>query len=470
MSERTSALRPVNSSGASSGDRRPPSTRRGASGPAASQYVLASQIPALEITTAPRHRRRWRLRMMSGDSPHISPLRRCSTCAGFEQLTGEPRQAGPRQRAAGGQELPHAGALDEIRHEIDEIAFIAVITDVQDRRMRELQRAGLVKKPLAHRIVSIGGAPQDADRHRMTERAVHAAVHGVPGRPVRALLRRRMCRVYSRCCRTGRALGDSQRLGSGIARPWRRSHASASRSWRGRARPRVEHTGSPGHPLLGTGRRLGAPPPAHWSSFERQPPFAISRSGSHRNTSERASTSPRSLSGRHRRQADELSSCQPRPRALLRTFATESTTLWMRPSPKSCATIRGFRSEWTMPAYGRAPGVTDRRADSLQLSTSTAAFGDSSLKAGPLSSSSPERRAGRRRCSRGSNDVGVAKLFADQAFTTRLVGAGLPYRQNHLIATGRPTARRSTAGGADAHLRRPRELPPSPEAGPLRGT
>ena len=136
------------------------------------------------------------MRMMSGLTPHNSPLRRCSTCAASTSCAASRLQPRPRQRARRLHQLAQARALDEVGDEVDQPALFAVVAHLDDRRMRDLQRLRLAQEARARPLpVALAVAPQQADRHRVPHRAVHPSIdfaaEAAGAQPLAELVRRR---------------------------------------------------------------------------------------------------------------------------------------------------------------------------------------------------------------------------------------------------------------------------------------
>ena len=97
---------------------------------------------------------------------------------GFDELRGQAAQPRPRQCARGLHQLPQARAFDEVRHEVHETRLLAVVAYLDDRRVRDLQCLRLAKETRTRAFpVPFAIPPQQADRHGMPHRAVHAHVN-----------------------------------------------------------------------------------------------------------------------------------------------------------------------------------------------------------------------------------------------------------------------------------------------------
>ena len=113
-----------------------------------------------------------------GSGRTAGPWRRCSARAASSSCDEQRPKARPRDRPRLRHQLAQARSQDELGDEVDEVALFAVIADLDDRGVRQLQRPGLAKKPRADPVpVALAARPQHPDRNRMAERAMHAAKH-----------------------------------------------------------------------------------------------------------------------------------------------------------------------------------------------------------------------------------------------------------------------------------------------------
>jgi hypothetical protein len=92
-----------------------------------------------------------------------------------DQLRQQRRKPRPWHRAFRAQHVAQPRPLDQIGDEVDEIAFLAVVADLEDRGMRHLERPRLAEKSRADGVpVAIGTLAQQPDGDRTAERAVRA--------------------------------------------------------------------------------------------------------------------------------------------------------------------------------------------------------------------------------------------------------------------------------------------------------
>ena len=184
---------------------------------------------------------------MSGVRPQSRPWRRCSARAASTQLHEQRLQARPRDRPRLRHQLAQAWSEDELGHEVDEVALFAVVADLDDRGVPQLQRPRLAEEPRADTVpVALAARPEHPDRHRMAERAVHAAKHlaaeAARADPLLDVVRREQ--------RRGRRLGGSLPAGRRRRRSPRRSPPWSATNPRvaSRARARRPHPPRPGGP------------------------------------------------------------------------------------------------------------------------------------------------------------------------------------------------------------------------------
>jgi hypothetical protein len=117
---------------------------------------------------------------------------------------------------------------------VDEVAFLAVVADLEDRGMRDLERPRLAEKPRADGVpVAIGTLAQQPDGDRVAERAVRAAEV--------------LAAETARTERLTQLVGAEQSARGGCrrdtARDHRRSRRAACRPPARRRRPRPWDTG-----------------------------------------------------------------------------------------------------------------------------------------------------------------------------------------------------------------------------------
>ena len=99
----------------------------------------------------------------------------------LDQLHCQASEPLPLERAGCVHQLPQARTVDEIGDEIDEIPLLAVVADLDDRRMRDLQRLRLAEESRPGAFpVAVAVAAQQANCDRMPHRAVQAPVDFAP--------------------------------------------------------------------------------------------------------------------------------------------------------------------------------------------------------------------------------------------------------------------------------------------------
>ena len=115
--------------------------------------------------------------MISGLRPVSSDLRRCRTRAASNRCDSSGRSRGHSKRPTCWSSCRTLRPVNVVGNQVDEPRFFAVVPDVNDRVVRDLQCLGLAQKALLRgRPVRVRCWSQQTDRHRMTRG--HGACRG----------------------------------------------------------------------------------------------------------------------------------------------------------------------------------------------------------------------------------------------------------------------------------------------------
>ncbi len=185
MSDRSVAVLPINSSGAtwSSSVSSVACARRASSlSVASTSWIWCT--PADEMAIDARSPSSM-TRMMPGCNPQMRPPRRCSASVASSTwpTNAVTRSSGSGPRA---MQFHEAASLQQVRDDVDHLGVLAEVADLNQVGMRHLQGAGLAEKARAHGLAI--GTPrmaERANRDRMPERAVRAGVNLRPEAPLR---------------------------------------------------------------------------------------------------------------------------------------------------------------------------------------------------------------------------------------------------------------------------------------------